>query len=124
MLPEILAVATGSALGGSFRFLISKALNPLFLLFPAGTFLVNISGCFILGFLNGITDRQNIFTPEIRLLFTTGFCGSFTTFSTFLYESSTLLSQGKFYFLLYLFTSLATGFFAVYAGSFLANKIL
>src|SRR5215831_5173746 len=115
---NILLVAFGGGLGSVSRFLCQKYVYELYAHpFPWGTFIVNISGCFLIGLFYGLAERGNLLTPEWRLLLTTGFCGGFTTFSSFAYENITLLRSGDFaYFLLYSLGSLVVGIVATYLG--------
>ncbi|OGW81188.1 MAG: hypothetical protein A2Z83_04005 [Omnitrophica bacterium GWA2_52_8] len=64
--------------------------------FPYGTVTVNLTGCFILGFLAAVSARKFLFSPELQLFLMVGFCGAFTTFSTFILESNNLLVEGRF----------------------------
>lgn len=64
--------------------------------FPFGTFPVNISGCFLLGFFISLTTKKITVDPNIKLLFTVGFTGAYTTFSTFSYETAALIKSGNF----------------------------
>jgi CrcB protein len=85
---------------------------------------VNISGCFLIGIFYALGEKGNILSPQARLLLVTGFCGGFTTFSTFAFENMTLLRIGdSFYFLLYAIGSVVLGIAAVYIGN-LFIKIL
>lgn len=120
---QILSVSLGSALGGVSRFLLSRTLNPLWVNFPLGTFFANIAGCLLLGFFNGLFSKGNFLTPEIRLAFTVGFCGSFTTFSTFLSESISIFSRGRFDTFFYMAISLILGIIALLFGMWLASKV-
>ncbi|MEH7014269.1 fluoride efflux transporter CrcB [Neobacillus niacini] len=85
--------------------------------FPLGTLLVNLLGCFVLGwFLTFFTIRNNI-RPEITLLIGTGFIGSFTTFSTFSVETILLFQNGlAFYGTLYVLMSILLGLIFAYLG--------
>lgn len=86
-------------------------------LFPIGTLLVNVLGCFIVGFLYGLFEKGNLLNPELRLFLTVGFCGGFTTFSTFVHENYTLFqSEHFFHFALYAVVSFALGLLAAYLG--------
>jgi fluoride exporter len=89
--------------------------------FPLGTLLINLIGCFFLGwFLTFITLRKNI-KPELTLLIGTGFVGSFTTFSTFSLETILLFQNGQgVYAVLYILTSIILGLMMAYFGLKLA----
>jgi fluoride exporter len=89
-------VAIGSALGGVSRYLLGGLVQRMLdTTFPVGTLFVNISGSFLLGaILRYAVDTPSL-TPEIRALLTIGFCGGYTTFSTFSYESVALLRDGE-----------------------------
>jgi fluoride exporter len=63
--------------------------------FPYGTLVVNVSGCFILGFLATLADRKFMLGPDAKVLLMIGFCGAFTTFSTLIFESDNLLKNGQ-----------------------------
>jgi CrcB protein len=88
-------IAVGSALGGVSRYLVGGLIQRLLdTTFPAGTLVVNLTGSFLLGlFLRYAIDTPTL-TPELRAFLTIGFCGGYTTFSTFSYESVALLEEG------------------------------
>jgi CrcB protein len=89
-------VAIGSALGGVARFLLSTAIQQKAgTVVPIGTLLVNISGSLLLGFLMSYALSTTAISPEVRGLLTAGFCGGFTTFSTFTYETMLLVEEGE-----------------------------
>jgi len=118
MLKNVILVGLGGGMGSIARFLTQKYLyqwypHP----FPFGTFLVNLSGCFLIGLFYGLTEKGNLLTPEWRIFLTTGFCGGFTTFSTFAYENINMLKSGDFlYFGLYTAGSLILGIAATFVG--------
>lgn len=89
-------VAVGSALGGMGRYLVGGLVQRMSeASFPTGTLFVNFSGSFLLGlFLRYALDTPS-FSPEIRAFLTIGFCGGYTTFSTFSYETIALLDSGE-----------------------------
>ncbi len=121
---EVLLVSIGSFLGGGLRYWISKMVQASSLIaFPFGTMTVNVLGCFIIGFLSGISwNGGGWMNPSTKLLLTTGFCGGFTTFSTFMNEGSLLMKDEQYlYMMLYLFGSLILGLIAVLAGHLLAR---
>ena len=89
-----LAVALGGALGAVARYGLSGWVQHLSgSLFPVGTLAVNVLGSFIIGLLLQMTTGRFVWSQEARLLLTTGFCGSLTTFSTFSYETLALLED-------------------------------
>nr|WP_243900364.1 CrcB family protein [Hymenobacter defluvii] len=82
-----------------------------------GTLLVNVLGCLLIGLFYAAAERGTIGSPELRLLLTTGFCGGFTTFSTFSYETIALLTDGEYFFgALYVAGSMLLGLAATFAG--------
>jgi len=90
-LNRYLLIAIGAALGANARYLVSVwAGNRLGTQFPYGTFIVNVAGSFILGFLLTLSTERLQLSPETRLLLAVGFLGSFTTFSSYTVESLTL----------------------------------
>ncbi|HRO85830.1 MAG TPA: fluoride efflux transporter CrcB [Niabella sp.] len=121
MLKVLLAIGTGSFLGGISRFLLSRFVqNQVISSFPYGTFVVNIIGCFIIGILYGLFEKDQLLSPEWRMFLTVGFCGGFTTFSTFAGENYSLLKDGNFmYMALYASLSVFLGIMAVWLGNLL-----
>lgn len=123
---ELLLVSIGSFFGGGIRFWISKMVQSYtFIAFPFGTMTVNVLGCLIIGFLSGLNwNGGGLLSPSVKMLLTTGFCGGFTTFSTFMNEGYGLMKDGSYtYMMLYLFGSLVLGLLAVLAGHYLAKCI-
>ena len=91
------AVAIGAAAGGVSRYYLSLAVYARAgAAFPWGTLLVNVSGSLLLGFLMRYALATPSLSAEMRLLLTTGFCGGYTTFSTFSYETAMLLEDGQY----------------------------
>jgi CrcB protein len=89
-------VALGGALGSVSRFLLGPAIQrALNATFPVGTLLINVVGSLILGFLLGLAAEGVDVSPETRAFVAVGFCGGFTTFSTFSYEAIRLLEDGE-----------------------------
>ncbi|WP_456421849.1 fluoride efflux transporter CrcB [Thermococcus sp.] len=88
-------LALGGALGAVARFYLS-GLMPAYRDFPVGTLLVNSLASFILGYLYGLLFWGIDVTPEWRLFLGTGFCGALSTFSTFSYETFSLLREGEY----------------------------
>lgn len=123
---EVLIVSIGSFFGGGMRYWVSKLVQSCTVIaFPFGTMAVNVAGCLIIGFLSGLNWREGGWmSPSAKLLLTTGFCGGFTTFSTFMNEGAGLMKEENYvYMMLYLFGSLALGLIAVLAGHYLAKII-
>ncbi len=119
MLKILFIIGSGSFIGGIARYLTSRYIqNTLISAFPYGTFVVNILGCFLIGLFFGISERGNLINAEWRLFLTVGFCGGFTTFSTFANENVALLRDGNFfYFALYTGLSVFLGLMATYLGN-------
>ena len=108
----MLLVLLGGGIGAILRYLISTFFNKHFM--PWGTFMVNVLGCFVFGVLvSFLTNTQ------YKLLLLTGFCGGFTTFSTFASETAHLFTGTKKDFvsgLIYLTSSIVVGIFAMFLG--------
>ncbi|WP_037914868.1 fluoride efflux transporter CrcB [Actinacidiphila yeochonensis] len=89
-----LLVIAGAVVGAPLRYLTDRAVQSRHdTAFPWGTFLVNVSGCTLLGFLSGATTAGAI-SSHLVLLLGTGLCGAFTTYSTFSYETLRLAESG------------------------------
>jgi CrcB protein len=91
------AVALGAGVGGVSRYLLASAIQQRAgTTFPWGTLVVNVSGSLLLGFLLRYALATPSFSAEMRALLTTGFCGGYTTFSTYSYETAALLEDGQY----------------------------
>ena len=125
MLRSIIFVALGGALGSIARYIISMVISENNnIVFPLQTLTVNIAGCLILGFINGIIPQEHAYNNNLRLFLTVGFCGGFTTFSTYCSENLSLLRNGHFLIgSLYASACVFMGLAAVYAGTIIAQTI-
>lgn len=124
MIKDLVLVGIGSGIGGICRYLISLAMSHVSNGFPWGTFTVNVAGCLLIGILWGITSRIPNISPAISLLLMVGFCGGFTTFSTFSKEGLTLLQADNYFlFSLYIIGSLGLGIMAVALGYYTTKSI-
>ncbi len=114
----LLFVGIGGGLGSILRYMISLFIGRhVPVVFPLGTLLVNISGCFLIGIFYSLSTKYTGFDPEWRLFLITGICGGYTTFSTFSYDGLILLKQGStISFLLYAVGSVVLGLLATFAG--------
>ena len=92
--------------------------------FPYGTLVVNLTGCFIIGFLMSISENKFALNTDTRLLLMVGFCGAFTTFSTFIMETNSLIKDGEtLRALVNILASVAAGFLIFRIGSFVGEII-
>lgn len=113
MVRNILFVALGGALGSVCRYLVSKTVESSF---HWGTFIVNILGSLLIGLLVGLVGK-GIVSNELKLLLVTGFCGGFTTFSTFANESFGMMKTGDVLLCaVYVGASVVVGIFSVWCG--------
>ena len=112
------------ALGTVSRYAVSTwAYQALGAKFPYGTLIVNLLGCFLMGFLASVS-HERLLTPAVRLLLVVGFLGAFTTFSSFILESSQLIKQGQSVLaFLNVLLSVALGFVVFYIGVLLAEQM-
>ena len=121
---SILIVFLGGGLGSVVRFSLSKWINALHSHhFPWGTLVVNVAACFALGIIIGLADHRQIISPSARLFWTIGFCGGFSTFSSFSNETLALQQAGfTTSLLLYVSFSLLLCVGATYAGLYLGEN--
>ena len=114
----VLIIGVGGFIGSVARYAMAQYINISWpSSFPAGTFVVNIIGCLLIGIFFGMFERGGLFNAEWRLFLTVGFCGGFTTFSTFSNDNLLLLKAGEYFYLsLYVFLSLLLGLFATWLG--------
>ncbi|WP_166963713.1 fluoride efflux transporter CrcB [Yeosuana marina] len=119
---NLLLVFLGGGFGSVLRYIISKYLNNPVTGIPYGTFAANILGSMLIGIILGLAAKNNTLSQNQTLLLATGFCGGFTTFSTFAYENHVFLKSGDFTsFAIYTAASFIVGFLAVFLGMFLVK---
>ncbi|WP_203258287.1 fluoride efflux transporter CrcB [Hyunsoonleella ulvae] len=121
---QLLLVFLGGGLGSVLRFLVGKYFNSTENGVPYGTFAANILGSLLIGIILGLAAKNNTLSQNQTLLLATGFCGGFTTFSTFAYENHLFLKSGDFTsFAIYTIASFIIGFLAVFAGMYIVKYI-
>jgi CrcB protein len=92
-------VFIGGGIGAVFRYWMYGVAGKLIGAdFPYGTLIVNIFGCFMIGFLMSVFEERFIVQPALRIFLTIGILGGFTTFSTFSFETVALLQEGSYFF--------------------------
>lgn len=118
MIKHILWVGLGGGLGSIARYLCQRWIQVAYpQAFPLGTFIVNLSGCFLIGLFWGLAYRSFVTNENWKLFLMTGICGGYTTFSAFTLEGIALIRQQKpGLFLLYAGGSVAGGLAATYLG--------
>jgi|SRR5690554_2622526 len=118
MIKAMLLVGLGGGVGSMFRYSISVLFNKFSTtLFPWPTFIVNVLGSFLMGLLISYFGRSLIVSPNLKLLLVAGFCGGFTTFSTFSIEGLNLLNSGNTTIAItYILGSVFFGLIAVWLG--------
>ena len=125
MIQSVLYVALGGALGSAARFVVSRLVQEhVSTPFPLPTMAVNIVGCLLIGLVYGFAARHEGLGDGMKLFLTVGFCGGFTTFSTFCNENLSLMRGGHaLATLLYTSGSVVLGFIAVAVGYWIAEKL-
>ena len=121
MIKNLLLVFLGGGLGSSLRYLISKYLNVGGVI-PQGTLVVNVLGSFLLGLALGWLIKQDMLNHPLHFLIAIGFCGGFTTFSTFSFENFNMIKSGDYIsFSIYFLGSIILGIIAIFLGIILSR---
>lgn len=122
---KFLIISAGAVLGANARYLISDwAARKFGVGFPYGTFIINLTGSLLIGLFLTLATERFVVDPRLRLFITIGFLGAYTTFSTYAYESFTLIYQGQWLAgMLNLLGSVLLGVAAVGASIFLGKLI-
>ncbi|HEY9723854.1 MAG TPA: fluoride efflux transporter CrcB [Oscillatoriaceae cyanobacterium] len=119
-------VALGGILGALSRYYLTMTLtNRLGAAFPWATLIINVTGCFLLALISTLAaERTGMVSPELRLLLAVGFCGAYTTFSTFGFETFSLLRAGSVLEAIgYMAMSNLVGLAAVVLGAYCARAL-
>jgi fluoride exporter len=121
MIRDILLVGAGGAAGSIARYLIRIAVPQTAI--PWHTLIVNITGCFLVGILFGLSQKTNALPAQMQLLLMTGFCGGFTTFSALGLEGFMMLSSQRYLiFFLYFAASVLFGLAATFLGHWIVRN--
>ena len=118
-------IVAGAVVGAPLRYFIQGRVQEVAGAgFPWGTLVVNVSGCLAIGLLLTLAEDRGALTREARLMLVTGFLGSYTTFSTFGWESYGLVQDGEiFRAAANIGLSVVVGFFAVWLGAIIARQV-
>ena len=118
MIKEMLIAGMGGFVGTCLRFLVGKLTHIMSSSpYPWGTFMVNIIGSFVIGLFFGLAEKTNLISAHMNIFLITGFCGGFTTFSSFSNDMYLLLTNKHWsYFVLYVGLSFVLGLILVWLG--------
>jgi CrcB protein len=123
LLIRSLLVVAGGGVGSLARYLAALAVNEHYDgRFPLATFLINVTGSFIIGLMLVLLDREDLLHPNLRPLLVTGFLGGYTTFSTFEWEIFALGRSAPPMALVYGISSVLAGWVACWAGASMGRR--
>ena len=120
-----LAISFGAITGALSRYYLTLGFNQwLATAFPFGTFVINLSGAFVMGFFASLALERSLISPDLRLIIAVGFLGSYTTFSTYELDAEKLLTAGQWQSTsLYWISSALLGVLCLELGSYLAQRL-
>ncbi len=122
---SFLIIACGGVLGSIARYGVAALAQRIPVQLPIGTFTANLVGCFLIGLFTQLAAGMSVVSPGMRLFLTAGFCGGFTTFSTFALEIITLADTGHpLQALVYAVSSVVLGLLALLVGVWIAKALL